>query len=548
MTLPRHRTLCVAVLLGMLLLNATGPLAGRDENSKAFDPVKLEGKVLRPVKQDDVQLLGVVARGALYKARKGEKLTAVQQRLVVPTFQAYQAKKYDDAYRLVSRLLLAGQGVELGEASELATALDFRLDRKLIAPGDPLTILVEPLFSLPHELKQAYTIQLTLLGAGGEKLVKLVKPQLGELRSVKHPLDTGSMQPGRYSVHYELVAPDGKTLVECSRDFLVRGDFKPRLEALQQQLARLKEMKVSDQGPRHRAAVETIGFVADILQRATREYVAPMLKSCNPMTTKLRGLSLKGYDSDLFDVDRDLTLAGQLAEDLLAGKDPLATRTGNMRLAYLSSIDNTYQPYRVHVPKDYQPGKPYPLIMALHGATGDENTYMDRYVQRGTTTPLFPRLAEERGYILVTPNGRGAFGMYVNNSEKDVLDVLERVKAICSINPKQVYLTGHSMGGSGTWMLGFKHSDQFAALAPVAGQPPVTQAIPFANAPDKPVLFFAGTRDTLVPPEATRILADKARKELKHFQYVETTDDHFYIGVTTMPAIFDFFDGQRGKR
>ncbi len=547
MTRAPRRAFATTILLGILVFGS-GPSAGSGEEAKAFDPTRLEGKMLRPANPDDVLLLGVVSRGVLYKARKGDKLTAEQLRLVVPTARAFQTKKYDDAYRYVTRLLLSRQGVELGEASELATSLDFRLDRKLLAPGDPLTVLIDPLFSLPAELSRPYTIRLTLRSGTGTRIADLARLEYPAPRSIKHPLQTGKLTPGRYQAGYELLSPDGKTLVECSRDFVVDGAFKPRLEALKKQGERLKELKLADKGPQQKSAVETVAFVADILDRATRRYVAPMLKSCSPMTTKLRGLDLSRYDSDLFDVERDLTLASQLAEDLLAGKNPLATRTGNLRLAYLSSVDQTYQPYRVHVPKDYKPGKEYPVIMALHGATGDENTYMDRYLERGTRVSLFPKLGEERGYILVSPNGRGAFGLYVDNSEKDVLDVLERIKALYTVNPKQVYLTGHSMGGGGTWRLGFKHSQLFAALAPVAGQPLPNQEVALAADPNKPVLFFAGTRDVLVPPEVTRPLAEKVKKQLKNFKYVETVDDHFVIGVTTMPAIFDFFDAQRGKK
>lgn len=471
-----------------------------------------------------------------------------QASLAVVTALAYQNKKYDEAYRYVTRLLLMLQGEKLGEATELATSLDFRTDRKLLAPGDPINVVIEPLFSLPGKLSPAYAVRLSLRSSKGEKIRDLAKLEVPDLKPIKHSIATDKLEPGRYQVGYELVGADGKTLAHCSRDFQVDREFKPKLEALKKQAERLKEQQLAGKGPRQKAAVETVAFVADILDRATRQYVAPMLRNCSPMTTRLGILTLTQYDSDLFDLERDLTTASQLAEELLAGKDPLASRTGHLRLAYLSSVDNTYQPFRVYVPKDCKPGKECPLIVGLHGATGDENTYMDRYLERGTRKPLFSKLAEERGYLLVTPNGRGAFGLYVDRSEKDVLDVLERVKSIYSVNPKQVFLTGHSMGGSGTWLLGFKHSQLFAALAPVAGQPPPRQEIPFAKAPEKPVLFFAGTRDTLVPPEVTRPLAEKAKKELKHFKYVETADDHFVIGITTMPAIFDFFNAHRGKK
>src|SRR5262249_49501668 len=67
---------------------------------------------------------------------------------------------------------------------------------------------------------------------------------------------------------------------------------------------------------------------------------------------------------------KDLGLATALAESLLAGRNPLATRASDMRLAYRSPVDGTLQPFRVFVPDGYDPSKKYPLIVALHGATG----------------------------------------------------------------------------------------------------------------------------------------------------------------------------------
>jgi len=249
-----------------------------------------------------------------------------------------------------------------------------------------------------------------------------------------------------------------------------------------------------------------------------------------------------------FDIARDLSLAEELASGLAAGSNPLATRTGDMRLAYRSKVDNTLQPFRVFVPKGYDPARKYPLIVALHGASGDENTYMDRYVVRQTGVNVFQTLAQERGYILAAPNGRGAFGMYEGPAEQDVLDVMERMMQTFSIEPREVFLTGHSMGAMGTWSLGFKHAGKFAALAPVAGRPVSLESVQFANAPGMPVLYSQGLKDTLATPETAHQMVELARQRLKDFRYVEyPNDDHFVIGVTSMPSIFDFFDRRRSS-
>ena len=54
-------------------------------------------------------------------------------------------------------------------------------------------------------------------------------------------------------------------------------------------------------------------------------------------------------------------------------------------------------------------------------------------------------------------------------SEQDVLNVLEIVTREYKIDPDRIYLMGHSMGGFGTWWLGQKYADTWAAIAPMSG-------------------------------------------------------------------------------
>ena len=173
----------------------------------------------------------------------------------------------------------------------------------------------------------------------------------------------------------------------------------------------------------------------------------------------------------------------------------------------------------------------------------------ERYLSPETGHNLPKELAQEHGYILATPKGRDPWDGYQGNSETDVLDVRDRMVRIYPIESGRVFLTGHSMGGSGTWTIGFRHSEQFAALAPVAPAfgrfPPDVFARMFGNAPAMPVLFSAGLKDTLAPPELCRRLAEIAKKELKNFRYIEYPEDHFAVGVSSMKAIFDFFDERR---
>jgi dienelactone hydrolase len=157
----------------------------------------------------------------------------------------------------------------------------------------------------------------------------------------------------------------------------------------------------------------------------------------------------------------------------------------------------------------------------------------------------FMEEAQRRGYLLATPNGRGPFGGYRGAAGADVLEVLDRMLAMYPIDPAQVFLTGHSMGGGGTWRVGFQAPDRFAALAPIAGAPP-PNAVDLDAAPEMPVLFSAGVKDRTVPIENVRRLARAAEPKLENLTYVEYPEDgHADVPDSAMLPIFDFFDKHR---
>ena len=49
-----------------------------------------------------------------------------------------------------------------------------------------------------------------------------------------------------------------------------------------------------------------------------------------------------------------------------------------------------------------------------------------------------------------------------------MLNVLAVVRGEFNVDDRGIYLIGQSMGGGGTWYLGTKHPDIWAALAPMA--------------------------------------------------------------------------------
>jgi poly(3-hydroxybutyrate) depolymerase len=212
--------------------------------------------------------------------------------------------------------------------------------------------------------------------------------------------------------------------------------------------------------------------------------------------------------------------------------------------------------YALFVPSKYDKEKKTPLMVALHGLGGNPQQMMR---SRGLVDA-----AEKHGYIVVAPmgyNSRGWYGVRGGGigkkpeepknlrelSEKDVMNVLELVRKDFNIDPKRIYLMGHSMGGAGTWHLGTKYPDIWAGLAPIApaafGQPTGLEKIKHI-----PVIVVQGDKDTLVPPTGTRRWVEKLKELGITHEYMEIAGgDHGNVIGTGMPKIFEFFEKQLKK-
>ncbi len=155
----------------------------------------------------------------------------------------------------------------------------------------------------------------------------------------------------------------------------------------------------------------------------------------------------------------DLTgLKGQVLDTAtisLRVRKPEQTR----KRTFLSEIDGSVQ-YYAHVPARPRPegeqGRPG-LVLTLHGAGVEALGQADCY-------------APKPGLHIVAPTNRRPFGFdWEDWGRLDALEVLNRVEKELNTDPRRTYLTGHSMGGHGTWHLGVTFPDRFAAIAPSAG-------------------------------------------------------------------------------
>lgn len=131
----------------------------------------------------------------------------------------------------------------------------------------------------------------------------------------------------------------------------------------------------------------------------------------------------------------------------------------------------------LHIPKNYDPAKAIPLVVAIHGGGGN--------AQNMEEMTGFSAKSDKEGFIVCYPNGTGTLGdrlltwntenccgYALDNKVDDVAFIdamLNDIGTKAKIDWNRIYATGISNGGMMSYLLGCRLSQRFAAIAPVAG-------------------------------------------------------------------------------
>ncbi len=236
---------------------------------------------------------------------------------------------------------------------------------------------------------------------------------------------------------------------------------------------------------------------------------------------------------------------------LLRGKQTLDTATIVVRVVrpdeprketFVSSIDGSVQYYAI-TPPSVQDGGKKALILSLHGA--------------GVEAISQARSYEAKPWAwIVAPTNRRPYGFnWEDWGRLDGLEVLQRVLHEFPIDTTMVYLTGHSMGGHGTWQIGELFPDRFAAIGPSAGwisywsyrireHPPETTPVSrmfrrasatsetpeFAlNLMGTGVYIVHGEIDDNVPIREAYLMVDKLKSIHKNFEFhIQPNANHWW--------------------
>jgi predicted esterase len=445
-----------------------------------------------------------------------------------------------EARRHLARGLALLAGTPWTPALDYQNSLVIRSERTVIDSSAPYAARLEQIYKPAIDLTAAMTTRVSLLkrppappqAAGAGSAPPAAPPMVsvrdfgrfdGVARDLRESpfqveLDLSAIPDGVYTLEAEVF--DGDTSLGATRlGVVLQKGLDARLRAL-------------DAG----AASAPAAIRADIL------YPGDYIRNVN------RGRVRVGT----FEVAVELEAAEAILAAVKKGKDPFKGRTGSMERHYVLQGADEVMPYRVYVPAAYRAATPSPLVIALHGLGANEDSFFDGYSRVPVT------LAEQRGFLMAAPLGYRVDGFYgamlgsvpdaaarrrLELSEKDVLEVLRLMREHYNVDPNRIYLIGHSMGAIGTWYLGAKYADIWAALGPFSGIGSPDAAERMKSIPQ---IVVHGDADPTVNVSGSRDMVAALKRAGAEVTYIEVPGgNHTDVVVPNLPAVFDFLAAHR---
>jgi pimeloyl-ACP methyl ester carboxylesterase len=160
--------------------------------------------------------------------------------------------------------------------------------------------------------------------------------------------------------------------------------------------------------------------------------------------------------------------------------------------------------YATYLPRDYDANasRKWPLVIYLHGGS-DRGTDLKKVYSSGIPDQVYR--GREFPFVMLAPQ----CPEHLRWSTDDWFEsFFAEATAKYKFDTDRIYLTGPSLGGSGTWYLAVRYPGTFAAIAPISG---FTSHLAYIdehldNLLELPIWAFHGKLDTVVPFEETERL------------------------------------------
>src|SRR5579859_2248852 len=158
--------------------------------------------------------------------------------------------------------------------------------------------------------------------------------------------------------------------------------------------------------------------------------------------------------------------------------------------------------FSLYVPEYYTPDRALPLVMGLHGGSGNGRGFLWRWL----------RDARSLGAILVTPTALGATWALMGEDADtaNLARILDIVRSRYNIDSQKLLLTGMSDGGTFSYVTGLERTSPFTHLAPIAAtfHPLMAEVADTERLRGLPIHIVHGALDWVFPVQTARITRD----------------------------------------
>jgi len=188
--------------------------------------------------------------------------------------------------------------------------------------------------------------------------------------------------------------------------------------------------------------------------------------------------------------------------------------------------------FSLYIPEYYTPERAWPLVMALHGGSGNGRGFLWSWL----------RDARSQGAILVAPTATGSTWalMGEDTDTPNLARILDLVRGRWNVDPTKLLLTGMSDGGTFCYVTGLEGATPFTHLAPVSAtfHPLMAEMADAQRLRGLPVYIVHGRLDWMFPVQVARQTKDALAAAGADVTYRELDDlSHCYPREMNAPIL-----------
>lgn len=221
-----------------------------------------------------------------------------------------------------------------------------------------------------------------------------------------------------------------------------------------------------------------------------------------------------------------------------------------------TDLDGKKLPYRLLKPSRYSRSRRYPIVVCLHGFTGQGT---DNTLQVVSTYPVGvlarPAMRKEYPCFVFAPQaphwwGDKPYGGKRTGKVKQIpamsmmLGCLEGIRSEFNIDRDRIYLTGHGMGAFGVFNALRTDPNTFAAALTVSGGGDPNGVWPFAHVP---LWAFGGEKSPILHYTQSMVAALKRVGGTPKLTVIEGVGTRCWQQVYDVPAAWNWLFGQRRR-